>query len=907
MFMAGRAWRMFVRLFVFAVLAASAREAAGWNQDLIDAANAVAGGTASAQQQALVRANNGEIGNMAIKGVVPKNTFDSVQKDYSTWMDGHAKPAASAAGVDLTLQPPTKAPSPGTDTDYLTSATKPQQIQNVQDNLNNSINKDMVNSGRPDLQRQNWTGHSDVDIMADPKNTTPKDMQTIAGQNNGAYSDPLAAQHEMDLRAATPPGQKPPVLPVENSSAYVQQQQNMVDQKAAANQNNINDAVSARAAGADANSGAVNNPEARAQISQANEGKAINRIDDTTVRLANDYGVPAPARIAPDANGVRPDTIASQGAVRSPDNVINSATVDALHDHLTQQATLDHVDTLGRVAGANPSLTADTQAGAAKALQNLSPNAQGQAIDNLRAANGDAYAQGVAQQMRQNATPAPEGGATGGKLSPEFQSTVGVINEGVGAAAVAGQLGGAGIKVAGDALDKNRELTAGDAGHALLDGTGVSGAYDSGKKHAEAELANIKPGEDSASARAAAAGRALYGVADDTAKSTINNPVNDAIKQEEDAAKREGRDPNYLNSTVNGATTVAGNLTGINAVAGAAADASTFEARAALAAQRGAMGQFVDQNASQLDKKIGSLQQDISNLSEHGDVNDPAVIAKINSDISALNDANKKMHNLDDMAHRQIGDSDPDKVKNLDALVASRNSPDQFQDYANQTIKERGGSQTVGTSKNDGDLKNSEASGGNQTDDGKNPADPLLNGLGPKSGDLSDEDVAKILAALLADKDAANQTRNANMTAQNTRDGGGSAIGGQGAAPPADDPSSLDNAIKGGIQSGASAAQTAGLLNGTHNSHNPNDPNSKDPNKPPDQPQSPAVASNDNPANPAPTDPPPEQFQPASGNDTPPHVNNQPLVDPPPAQPAPGYTAPGYPPGHYPGDADGCK
>ena len=79
----------------------------------------------------------------------------------------------------------------------------------------------------------------------------------------------------------------------------------------------------------------------------------------------------------------------------------------------------------------------------------------------------------------------------------------------------------------------------------------------------------------------------------------------------------------------------------------------------------------------------------------------------------------------------------------------------------------------------------------------------------PNAGDAGSG--VDLNATVRSDQAAANQAANANGSANNTLNAGGQAVSGQGSHP-VDNGSGIDDAVAGGIQNGATAATTAGIV-----------------------------------------------------------------------------------------------
>ena len=236
-------------------------------------------------------------------------------------------------------------------------------------------------------------------------------------------------------------------------------------------------------------------------------------------------------------------------------------------------------------------------------------------------------------------------------MNPGWRRPLAGANEAAGAAAVGGMLGEAGTKQAGKAIDENRELGAGDVGEAIYEGSGAKGMHDTAKNISTEEQLAVERGEQG---QATAIGRTGIRIGDQIARGMINDPVDKAIKDEEAAAAREKRDPNYWNSGYNAGTDIGGNLTGIKPIANAVAEIDTWEARGAAASQKAAMEQFIASKSRQHTTHIDNLNRQISDLAMSDNAKDPATVAKIQAKVKEMEAEYDYLEKLDQMAGRNF-------------------------------------------------------------------------------------------------------------------------------------------------------------------------------------------------------------------------------------------------------------
>ena len=111
-----------------------------WDQKLIDAAKAFALGKPNYtnRQRVLVLSRNYDINLMGVSGHLDNGVFQTCQRDFVEVSSDIGKKAAKAAGVYFKVQPnppPYKPAQPGTDSDYLTGATKPDEVKIMKSSL----------------------------------------------------------------------------------------------------------------------------------------------------------------------------------------------------------------------------------------------------------------------------------------------------------------------------------------------------------------------------------------------------------------------------------------------------------------------------------------------------------------------------------------------------------------------------------------------------------------------------------------------------------------------------------------------------------------------------------------------------------------------------------------------------
>lgn len=273
----------------------------------------------------------------------------------------------------------------------------------------------------------------------------------------------------------------------------------------------------------------------------------------------------------------------------------------------------------------------------------------------------------------------------GGKIG--VRKILNTASEVVGGMAVAGQMGEAGTKQMGDVIDENRDFTLGDAGEAIVEGAGIPGMYRLGRDISREEQIRVQKGEQG---QAQAAARTALRVGDAMAHDMINDPVDRAIREEEERAAKAGEEPSYVRSAYNAGTDIGGKFTGIGALSEAAMEVTTWDERGDYAAQKAAMGQFVDDNVRMGSRRIRKLQGEIEQLSLNGDLKNPETQAEIQKRLNAMDAEYDKLGRVYGMAQRTLGRADPDKVTGVERELSTLPSRKDFKGYIGQNLADRG-------------------------------------------------------------------------------------------------------------------------------------------------------------------------------------------------------------------------
>ena len=155
-------------------------------------------------------------------------------------------------------------------------------------------------------------------------------------------------------------------------------------------------------------------------------------------------------------------------------------------------------------------------------------------------------------------------------------------------------------------------------------------------------------------------------------------------------ARAEGREAEFLRDGIPAmakiGAEVIGNMTGMNTAASMESEISTFDERADWSAQRGAMIQYVNQNAMWADKRANAMIAQLDPLLLGPDLADPATQARVSALLAGIASSQARIGQLVAMADSQLADVAPDKLAMLRGIARSQRDLAALRDYANQMI-----------------------------------------------------------------------------------------------------------------------------------------------------------------------------------------------------------------------------
>lgn len=335
-------------------------------EDVRKALDRIGSDAFSAQDEALLFANNDAVNAARINNEIPEGSYLAAQGLYDRRNQAFAKAAADEAGAGFTVQERTSDTfSPGTDSDYITEVTSKDQIGRMQEGYNKRVNDYLKESLRDSAPQASSTWHNklDVDFMADPDVITdPQEFREIAAMNNDAYKSRFAAQYERISRAKD--GSK---IGPEHVTGYMDEMNAFAGKKS----RKIEELLAKGPAH-------FSDPANRAELfrAMAQEQKYVSRLESLDDFLRAQEGLP------PRNRGV---TSAKLGSNRAPGNAANIRSGHALADAARMDALEDLAETMGQVAKKNPSFNANAADDIAKIVESLPPERRAGVLTRLRA------------------------------------------------------------------------------------------------------------------------------------------------------------------------------------------------------------------------------------------------------------------------------------------------------------------------------------------------------------------------------------------------------------------------------------------------------------------------------------------------------------------------------------------
>lgn len=374
------------------------------NDELVNYARAAAQGQATAQQNAILFANNDGVNNLAIAGRISKSDYQFIQREFVAKNDSLISEASRRHGLAVA---PAKQPDsykPGTDTDRQLQNRSGEltvnQVKNVRNSYNQEVSNYLKSQGLKISAGENWSGKLATDIMPSPYDMKPSDFKAankFINENGGlAYTNAAAAKIQLEIdgnRVVTPS--------LQEATAYHNEMQSKISR--------MNGELTAlkrqRSTLADGDSRENLDIEIRKRIAFMSKYIARdNQIADLITTGSSNGDLIETSYTGTSASKIR----LAQGRDATAATIRAEAHVGAVNSHLAAAATRRFNNALAGAAIANNSGDSASSLIAGN-LKNLSPKQQSQAIEDLEIKYGDLGKKVAGELKKINAgkTPAP--------------------------------------------------------------------------------------------------------------------------------------------------------------------------------------------------------------------------------------------------------------------------------------------------------------------------------------------------------------------------------------------------------------------------------------------------------------------------------------------------------------------
>jgi hypothetical protein len=379
-----------------------AAPALAWDTELKRAIMRVHLGAATPQDLALVRQSNNVVNNMASTGHMPDRVYQKVQSDFADMNQEVAEQVARKNGLELRRQTSLKTSfAPGTDSDFITSSrsgrTTVEQIRNTVRDYNLEMNRRFGTSNVDYAKKLN------TDFMANQQQMSAAEFAEVSKLNNDAYKRQGSAAYEAKVR--DPNGR----VTVEEAIDYQRDMNDLIAKKSGqikALKQELGDAYRNDPQGLKAE---TRNLEAELQVRQQQQAKYIERYNQATTRTAEKYGIDLERPVSSDkiVKGAADRSMAQREGMTQQDvakqKKMQSATSNALEEHLTQQAKTAGAKVSAEAAGKTGANVAEHDMlmnDAAEKLAELPASRQGEVIEDIRRRLGDDAARELAARTR---------------------------------------------------------------------------------------------------------------------------------------------------------------------------------------------------------------------------------------------------------------------------------------------------------------------------------------------------------------------------------------------------------------------------------------------------------------------------------------------------------------------------
>ena len=374
--------------------------------ELLQAAEEVArlGANASGHAHALTYQNNRLLQLLAFSDPpqISRQTFEANHRNFLRMFEEFSKPPPGS-NVRLSFQKidPSKAGAPtqyGSDIDAILSSADPNKPLTAQEvsRLRALHHQRAAAFARQHGVPAAGAPNADISFLPDPGSMSEREwrqavMEALASGEDAVYQCPVAASTEAKIRMGQP-------ITAAEAGARAQEVSRMANESL----------VTANRLDAAARS--VQDPihrqalEAQAQLQRHYAAKYLNRMVQSSEVLARQHGITPRSTTS--------QTLITAATERSAETARQAAAVGAMSQHFTAQQTQIFVDNMSAVAARTGGTATAAQAKRhiARALNQLSPAQQGEALEGLRRTD-PSLARDVARQMRGMPKPKPPFGS----------------------------------------------------------------------------------------------------------------------------------------------------------------------------------------------------------------------------------------------------------------------------------------------------------------------------------------------------------------------------------------------------------------------------------------------------------------------------------------------------------------
>lgn len=356
------------------VICLSAGGARAWTQGLVEAAEAVAAGRATAAQELMTFVNNRELNLLAQEGRLSERVYAVCQDEFFEINNKLVKQAADQAGYGVSISDAKLNPGTDTDVNVLSKSGKPlrlDDIKEIEKQYQAAVHQHFKAKDSK-LDVPNHRIDTNTDFMPHPDHTAAGEFDKIAehiNRNGGtAYTDPRAASAQAKLGTRQP-------LTLDEASSFGNTMKDMASGKLH-KASELRD--QARALGA-SNPGKAQMLEAQAAQFEYQAAKYHDRLNKLDTHLRDQFKLPERSGASAVDNAAQ--KIGSIG--RNPYSRSELGTIRNLHQNAIQRSTDDLIDTMLAAARKDPSRLTDVRRLVTEQARSLPMNRAGQALERL--------------------------------------------------------------------------------------------------------------------------------------------------------------------------------------------------------------------------------------------------------------------------------------------------------------------------------------------------------------------------------------------------------------------------------------------------------------------------------------------------------------------------------------------